>query len=287
MPARIIDSLRSGAAPALIRRKAACGQLPVSVAEKIEILVLLSADSDAEIRSLAGRTLREWNGEDLKHLLSDGVIAPDVLKHLAQHLVPERPELMEALLANPSAPPEILAAFQEAPAAAAEEPAAAEDDPADSPAEGDKPEKQRVTLLQRIGAMTPAQKIKTALTGNQEERLALIRDSNKLVSRAVLQSPKLSDGEVEAYASMKNVTEEVLRLIAMNRAFMKSYSVVRALINNPRTPIDVGLPLLPRLNERDLKGLAINKNVAETLRGLATKMIKQRQEAQRVKLPEK
>lgn len=277
MPARIIDALRSGAAPAVIRRKAACGQVPASVAEKIEILVLLSADSDAEIRALAGRTLREWNAEDLKRLLSDGVTAHDVLKHLAQHLVPERPELMEALLSNPSAPPEILDAFQKAPASAEEQAAA----------EGEQPEKQRQTLLQRLGAMTPAQKIKTALTGNQEERLVLIRDSNKLVARAVLQSPKLSDGEVEAYASMKNVTEEVLRLIAMNRAFLKSYSVVRALINNPRTPIDVGLPLLPRLNERDLKGLSINKNVAETLRGLAVKMMKQRQEAQRIHLPTK
>jgi hypothetical protein len=285
MPARIIDTLRSGAAPAVIRRKAACGELPVSAAEKIEILVLLSADPDQEIRALAGRTLREWNAEDLKRLLRDGATAPDVLKHLAQHLLPERSELIEALLDNPSAPPEVLEAFQQTPATAAEE-AAAESVPADAPAE-DQQDPQRITLLQRIGAMTPAQKIKTALTGNQEERLLLIRDSNKLVSRAVLQSPKLSDGEIEAYASMKNVTEEVLRLIAMSRAFMKSYSVVRALLNNPRTPIDVGLPLLVRLNERDLKGLAINKNVAETLRGLATKMIKQRQEAQRVKLPSK
>jgi hypothetical protein len=285
MPARVIDTLRSGAAPTVIRRKGACGELPVTIAEKIEILVLLSADPEEEIRALAGQTLRQWNAEDLKHLLSASVTSHEVLEHLANHLVPDRPELMEALLANPSAPPEILESFQE-PQAPAGDDASAESDPAETPAEGE-PEKQRQTLLQRVSAMTPAQKIKTALTGNQEERLLLIRDSNKLVARAVLQSPKLSDGEIEAYASMKNVTEEVLRLIAMNRAFMKSYSVARALINNPRTPLDVGLPMLPRMNERDLKGLSLNKNVAETIRGLAHKMIKQRQEAQKTKIPGK
>jgi hypothetical protein len=278
MPARVIDTLRSGAAPAVIRRKGARGELPVTIAEKVEILVLLSADPDEEIRNLAAQTLRGWNAEDLKHLLSAGTTSQEVLKLLAKDVLPRRPELMEALLDNPTAPPEILDSLRET------QPPAEETPPADAPPEG-KPEKERQTLLQRINAMTPAQKIKTALTGNQEERLLLIRDSNKLVARAVLQSPKLSDGEIEAYASMKNVTEEVLRLIAMNRAFMKNYSVARSLINNPRTPLDVGLPLLPRMNERDLKGLALNKNVAETLRGMAHKMIKQRQEAQKSKIP--
>jgi hypothetical protein len=103
----------------------------------------------------------------------------------------------------------------------------------------------------------------------------------------VLQSPKISDMEIENIASMKNVTEEVLRLIAMNRKFAKSYNVVRALINNPRLPIDVGLPLINRLNERDLKGLGLNKNVAEVIRGMAAKIIKMKEEASKPKLPGK
>ncbi|MBZ5514803.1 MAG: hypothetical protein LAN62_08160 [Acidobacteriia bacterium] len=146
---------------------------------------------------------------------------------------------------------------------------------------------ERETLLQRINRMTAAEKIKAALTGNQEERLILVRDSNKIVARAVLQSPKLSDMEIENIASMKNVTEEVLRLIAMNRKFMKTYAVVRQLVNNPRTPIDVSLPLLNRLNERDLKGLTINKNVADVVRGMALKMVKQKEEANKPKVPGK
>jgi len=103
----------------------------------------------------------------------------------------------------------------------------------------------------------------------------------------VLQSPKISDLEIENIASMKNVTEEVLRLISTNRKFAKSYSVIRSLINNPRLPIDVGLPLLNRLNERDLKGLTLNKNIAEVIRSMATKQIKQKEEANKPKLPGK
>jgi len=146
---------------------------------------------------------------------------------------------------------------------------------------------ERETLLQRISRLSAAEKIALALKGNQEERLVLIRDSNKMVARAVLQSPKLTDAEIEAYASMKNVTEEVLRLIAMNRAFMKNYAVVRALVNNPRAPIDTTLPLLNRLNDRDMKALMTNKNVAEVLRGMATRMVKQKEEAGKPKLPGK
>ena len=111
--------------------------------------------------------------------------------------------------------------------------------------------------------MSAVEKIKLALTGNQESRLILIRDSNKIVARSVLQSPKLSDAEMEAYASMKSVSEEVLRLIAKNRAFTRRYTVARALVNNSRAPIDVTMPLLLRMNEKDLKGLSLNRNVPE------------------------
>lgn len=135
----------------------------------------------------------------------------------------------------------------------------------------------RETLLQRIGRMSAAEKIRTALLGNQEERLLLIRDANKSVARAVLQSPKVSEMEVESFASMKTVTEEILRLIAMNRAFTRHYPVVYALANNPRAPIDVTLPLLNRLHERDLKALAINKNVPDALRTAAARRVREKE----------
>ena len=107
--------------------------------------------------------------------------------------------------------------------------------------------------------------------------MILVRDPNRLVARAVLQSPKLSDHEVENLASMKDISEEILRRIVRSRKFTKNYAVVRALVNNPRTPIDVGLPLLHRINDRDLKSLTLNRNVSDVIRTTADKFIKRKQ----------
>jgi hypothetical protein len=264
--------------------------LPVSLEEKIEILIVLAGDKDEALRRVAFQNLKNWNPEELGQVLSDGATPWSVIDYLASYIVPGRKELIEALLRNPGVPPDLADWIKQAPPLATDGPpllAGAADNLSEEGEEGQKKDPERQTLLQRINSMTPAEKIKTALTGNQEERLVLIRDSNKLVARAVLGSPKINDAEIEAYATMKNVTEEVLRQISMTRAFMKSYAVVRALANNPRTPLDVGLPLINRLNERDLKGLTLNKNVPETLRSLALKLWKQKREAKTTKLPGK
>src|SRR5262249_39361472 len=112
--------------------------------------------------------------------------------------------------------------------------------------------------------------------GGSEARRTLIRDSNKVVQRAVLQSPRLTDQEVEAFASQANLTDEILRLIATNRAFRKNYTVVRNLLNNPKTPLDVSLHMLPIINATDLKRLARNKNIPEPLGSTAVKLQRQR-----------
>jgi hypothetical protein len=96
------------------------------------------------------------------------------------------------------------------------------------------------------------------------------------VQRSVLQSPRLTDQEVESYASMANLTDEILRLIANNRNFRKNYVVVRNLMNNAKTPLDVSLHMLPILNAIDLKRLGMNKNVPETLRTTAAKLMRTR-----------
>ena len=144
--------------------------------------------------------------------------------------------------------------------------------------------KDRETLIQKINRMSVVEKIKAALTGNMETRSLLIRDGNKIISRAVLQSPKISETEAESYAAAKNVSEEVLRLIASNRKYTKNYVVMRALVNNPRAPIDITMPLMARMNDRDLKGLAFNRNVPEVIRTMAIKIVKQKEEATKPKL---
>jgi hypothetical protein len=92
------------------------------------------------------------------------------------------------------------------------------------------------------------------------------------VVRSVIQSPKLSDSEIEFFAAMRNVQEEVLRIIAKNRVFIKNPGVIRALVFNPRSPIDVSLPLIKLLKDRDLKLLTIDKNVPDAVRTSAVRL---------------
>ncbi len=136
--------------------------------------------------------------------------------------------------------------------------------------------KKRVTLLQRLAHMNVVERIQLALKGGREERMLLIRDPNKIVQRGVLQSPRLTDLEIENFAAMTNVSTEVLRSIAASRVYLKAYTVVKNLVKNPKTPLDVSMHLLQRLNAFDLKLLTSNKNVPETLRSTAVKLHRQR-----------
>ncbi len=145
-----------------------------------------------------------------------------------------------------------------------------------APADGE--DESRLSTLQKIARMSVGQRVQLAMKGTKDERFVLIRDGSKVVSLAVLESPKLTDAEMETFASMKNVQEAVLRAISTKRRFMKHYSVVRQLANNPRCPLDVGLSLLPHLMVRDLQLLMKNKNVSETIRKIALKMFKDKSE---------
>ena len=149
---------------------------------------------------------------------------------------------------------------------------------AEAAAEAEPDVAKRQTLLMRLAKMSVSERVQFAIKGGSEARRTLIRDSNKVVQRAVLQSPRLTDQEVEGFATMTSLTDEILRLIASNRKFRKNYAVVRNLLNNPKTPLDVSLHMLPMCNVMDLKKLTSNKNVPETLRTTATKLQKTRAE---------
>lgn len=269
----------------MVRRKACRGELPVPLEEKIEILVLLAADRDEDSRNSAYHTLNSWPLDELQQVLSHPSTPAAVLDFAANNLAPGCKELGDALLQNPSLPGHLRELVEKNKALFAEaEASESSDAPAPIQAAGgrarltDREAKQKKEeLMQRIRNTSVRAKLKAALTGNPEERAVLVRDGNKLVARAVLQSPKLSEREVENFASMKDVDEEVLRLIAANRKFIKNYEVVRALVNNPRTPIDAGLPLLKRIRDKDLKGLVLNRNIADVIRVGARKRMGERE----------
>jgi hypothetical protein len=139
-------------------------------------------------------------------------------------------------------------------------------------------EERRDSTLQKIAKLNIQGRIALAMRGSKEERSILIRDSTKLVALAVLDSPKVSDGEVEKFALQKNVLEAVLRAIPMRRKFAKNYSIMRNLVFNPRTPLDLGLGLMKNLLIHDLKNLSGNKEVSDTIRKLALRNFKQKLE---------
>lgn len=140
-------------------------------------------------------------------------------------------------------------------------------------------DEQRGSVLQKIARLDVKGRIQLAMKGSKEERSILIRDGTKIVALAVLDSPKITDGEVEKFATQKNVLEAVLRAIPMKRRFAKNYAIVRNLVFNPRTPLDVGLGLMKNLLTADLKHLSGNKEVSETVRKLALRMFKQKVES--------
>jgi len=137
---------------------------------------------------------------------------------------------------------------------------------------------KRGSALQKIARLDIKGRIQLAMKGSKEERSLLVRDGTKIVALAVLDSPKIGDSEVEGFASQKNVLEAVLRGIPLKRRFVKNYNVVRNLVFNPRTPLDVSLPLMKNILVNDLRNLSTNKEVSETVRKLATKMFKQKEE---------
>ena len=138
---------------------------------------------------------------------------------------------------------------------------------------------ERGSALQKIAKLDIRGRIQLAMKGTKEERSLLIRDGTKIVALAVLESPKISDGEVERFATQKNVLESVLRGIPMKRRFAKNYAVVRNLVFNPRTPLDLSLGLMKNLLVGDLRNLSNNKEISDTVRKLATKMFKQKMES--------
>jgi len=139
-------------------------------------------------------------------------------------------------------------------------------------------EEQRGSALQKIAKLDIKGRIQLAMKGSKEERSILIRDGTKIVALAVLESPKITDSEVEKIANQKNVLESVLREISMKRRFVKQYAILRNLTFNPRTPIDVSLGLIKHLLTPDLRNLTGNKEVSDTVRKLATRMFRQKLE---------
>jgi hypothetical protein len=138
--------------------------------------------------------------------------------------------------------------------------------------EGGDVTQERVSLIRKIMFMNVKDRMKLAMKGDREARGILIRDSNKIDCSAVVKNPRVTEQEVENISAMRTVAAEVLRLIAMNRSWARSYTIIHNLARNPRTPIPTAMNILPRISTKDLQQLRQNRNVSEAVRRQAYRL---------------
>jgi hypothetical protein len=244
----LLDLFRRGEVGRDLRLLAAKGALAPRALEQLALLILLTDDTDAAVAAQAMATLDSLPAEALRAFLARS----------------EAAELRSFFAARGVQPAAVAAA------SGAEPLLDTSGDLPDVPkTEGSDPE-----AASRVLSTLPIMdRVKLAMKGTREQRSQLIRDPNKMVAAAVLTSPKLTDAEVESFAKMANVSEEVLRVIGSNRNWLKNYGVMLALSRNPKTPLALSMQYLHRLNERDTKMLSIDRNVPEALRLAARKVI--------------
>ena len=240
----LIDFFRRGEVAADVRQLAASGALAPSAIEQVALLLILHDDADPRVTATARATL-------------DGLPREALSRFIARKDVPEQ---MRGFFVSRGIEPSAEAPLD------TEESLIPETD-----AEKVEEESSEPQVLANLPVM---QRVKLAMKGTREQRGQLIRDSNKLVSMAVLSSPKVTETEIEAFAKMANLTEDVLRVIGTNRAWTKNYNVIAGLAKNPKTPPAISMTFLQRLNEKDLKMLTTDRNAPEAVRIAARKYLK-------------
>ncbi len=244
----LIDFFRRGEVARDVRMLAAQGALAPRAHEQLALLLVLSDDPDPEIARASADTLNALPGEPLRAFLARADVPDEMRRFFSARGI----DTAGVAASDAEAPLiDTLAELAEVPETADEA----------------EPERKLLSSLPVI------ERMKLAMKGTREQRSQLIRDSNRLVSAAVLSSPKLTESEVEAFTKMGNVSEDVLRIIGMNRAWTKNYGVIAGLCRHPKTPPGLSMHMLHRLNERDLKMLSIDRNVSETLRQQSKKLL--------------
>lgn len=135
---------------------------------------------------------------------------------------------------------------------------------------------RRLTKSQLIERMNAPQRIKLALLGSKEDRTILLRDTRRVVYMSVIQSPKMTIGEVNSIATSKSMPDEIIGYIAQRRDWIRYYPVVVALVNNPKCPLTESVAFLKQLRPNDLKNLQKSKSIPTQLSRQAQMLLKQK-----------
>jgi hypothetical protein len=206
--------------------------------------------------------------QELIEVLIEEATDPSVYGDIAKANM-KRPEVLRLVLASPDTPEEVRQQISDAlhvPVKVTSETAKVKKTP----------EMRSLTLLQRIQKLSFGDKRLLALRGGKEVRSLLLKDPNKEVAFAVLENPKITETEVEVVARSRSTPEEVIRKITKKREWMKTYSIVLAIVSNPKTPPGNAVPLVSELKIKDLSVLEKSKNVSEAVRFTARRLLQAR-----------
>lgn len=103
-------------------------------------------------------------------------------------------------------------------------------------------------------------------------RNILIRDPVSQIALAVMTNNGIPDTEAEQIARNRAVCEEVLAEIATRREWIAKYPIIKALVQNPRTPVVYSMRLVSRLSVRDLRDMGRDRNVPDVVRSTALRL---------------
>jgi len=135
-------------------------------------------------------------------------------------------------------------------------------------------------LSRKVMNMKTSEKIKLAMTGGKSARALLIKDANKIVSSSVLKSPKITENEVEGISRSRGVSDEVIRIVASNRDWTKSYQIKYNLATNPKTPLTESMRFLNHLRDKDLRDIARSRNVPSQVATQAKRILQRKEQKQ-------
>ncbi len=205
--------------------------------------------------------------QDLIEILLEDVSEPEIFGEIARANV-NRPEILQILYAHSGTPEDIriyVSGILQLPVQAVTAVVEAEDEQIRH--------MKAQSLTTKIQTLNVSERIKLAMKGGREIRGILIRDANKQVMVAVLENQKITETEIENIARNRSTPDEILRMISKNREWMKSYSIVNAMVNNPKTPPGISVGLVTTLKTKDIVVLERNKNVPELVRSAAKRAL--------------
>ena len=281
-----------GDTPKPVKLKAARGEITLAANDLVVLLFYLSHDPDAEIKVEALKSLRQLPESLLMSVVDDPAVNTRILDVIARLYFSSRPLAEKIVLhsgcndrtrsflaekgvgfpvaAKDATDSEDLAPGSEGLEDTRAEKAGGLADNEEETFDEEEEFKSKYQLSQQLGV---ADKIKMALTGDKEWRNILIKDSNKLVSGAVVKNPRITEAEILTIAKSNVQNDEIMRVICANKEWVKNYPIRKALVENHKTPLPVALRFMASLSEKDLAALAKSKNVSSVIATQARRVL--------------